>query len=592
MITVQNLSYSLPDKDLYKKISFSIEEGQHCAFIGSNGTGKTTLVNMLLDPEEYLYDGKISVRENLRYGYVSQFVQRDKNQDLTVTEYLSQDFEKMQAEIMAVCAEMETAEDMEAVFERYQKLLDEQEAVDGDNYESNIKKQLAQAGLSQLAELKVEQLSGGEFKLIQVIKEMLMLPGFLVMDEPDTFLDFENLKGLRDLINSYKGTILVITHNRYLLNNCFDKILHLENCDLQEFEGNYVEYNYSLLLKKIEMQEQSAKDLAEIERQQKLVDKIREEATFIDSATRGRQLKARVSLLERLQARRIKEPFVDVRKPKIVFATPENTVEMQAEGEQENQAEPRTLLKVTDYSLSFDELVLENVSFEIRQGEKVAIVGPNGTGKTTLLREIFKNENPTIKIAEDVKVGFLSQFHSDTLNEEHTVYEEFEVLGFERHADIAAFLEDYYIEPDSLKRKIGTLSGGEKNLIQLAKIAAGQYDLLLLDEPTSHLDVNSQLALEKALEQYQGAILMVSHDFYTIVGSADYVLYVDEKSVRAMRMRTFRKMIYDKHFDKDYLELELKKKELEAKIAQCLVENDVETAKACAEQLSEVVEKM
>lgn len=592
MITVQNLSYSLPDKDLYKKISFTIEEGQHCAFIGSNGTGKTTLVNMLREPEEYLYDGKINVRENLRFGYVSQFVQRDKNQELTVIQYLSQDFEKMQADIMAVCAEMETAEDIEPVFEKYQKLLDEQEAVDGDNYESNIKKQLAQAGLSHLAKLKVSELSGGEFKLIQVIKEMLMMPGFLVMDEPDTFLDFENLKGFRDLINSYKGTILVITHNRYLLNNCFDKILHLENCDLQEFEGNYVEYNYSLLLKKIEMQEQSAKDLAEIERQQKLVDKIREEATFIDSATRGRQLKARVSLLERLQARRIKEPFVDVRKPRIEFAVPEDVLQMPGEIEQENQSNPSTLLEVTNYSLAFDELVLENVSFEIKKGEKVAIVGPNGTGKTTLLREIFKNENPTIKIAECVKVGFLSQFHSDTLNEEHTVYEEFEELGFERHADIAMFLEDYCIEPDSLKRKISTLSGGEKNLIQLAKIAAGQYDLLLLDEPTSHLDVNSQLALEKALEKYQGAILMVSHDFYTVAGSADYVLYVDEKSVRAMRMRTFRKMIYDNHFDKNYLELEQKKKELETKISYCLVENDVETAKACAEQLSEVVEKM
>lgn len=592
MITVQNLSYSLSDKDLYKKISFSIEEGQHCAFIGSNGTGKTTLVNMLLEPDEYLYDGKISVRDDLRFGYVSQFVQRDKEQEFTVSQYLAQDFEKMQAEIMAVCAEMETAEDMEAVFERYQKLLDEQEAIDGDNYESNIKKQLAQAGLSQLANLKVSELSGGEFKLIQVIKEMLMLPGFLVMDEPDTFLDFENLKGLRDLINSYKGTILVITHNRYLLNNCFDKILHLENCDLQEFEGNYVEYNYSLLLKKIEMQEQSVKDLAEIERQQKLVDKIREEATFIDSATRGRQLKARVSLLERLQARRIKEPFVDVRKPKIEFATPGNSVEIQGEGEQENQIKPRTLLEVADYSLLFDELVLENVSFEIKQGEKVAIVGPNGTGKTTLLREIFKNENPTIKIAEGVKVGFLSQFHSDTLNENNTIYEEFEELGFEKHADIAAFLEEYYIEPDSLKRKISTLSGGEKNLLQIAKIAAGQYDLMLLDEPTSHLDVNSQLALEEALERYQGAILMVSHDFYTVANCTDYVLYVDDKSIRAMRMRTFRKMIYDNHFSKDYLELEQKKKELEAKIAQCLAENDVETARACGGQLGEIIEKM
>lgn len=580
MIQVEKLSYSFPEKDLYKKISFTLEEGQHCAFIGSNGTGKTTLINMLLDPEEYLYDGKIKISGNIRSGYVSQFVKRDKAQEFTVFEYLCRDFARMQDDIEAVCREMETAEEIEPVFERYQKILDEFQAIDGDNHESNIRKQLKQAGLEKLEELKLSQLSGGEYKLIQVIKEMLKMPGLLVMDEPDVFLDFANLKGLKELINSHKGTLLVITHNRYLLNHCFNKILHLENGDVQEFDGNYIEYNYSLLLKKIELQEMAAKDLAEIERQQKLVDKMRTEATHIDSATRGRQLKARVSLLERLQARRIKEPFVDIREPKITLPMPEDILEASA------------LLQVTDYELSFDEKLLEKVSFEIKPGEKVAIVGPNGTGKTTLLREIYHNSNPAIKLDESVRMGFLSQFHDDTLNENHTIYEEFEELGFEKRSDIAAYLEDYCIEPDFMNRKIGTLSGGEKNLLQLAKIAKSNSNLLLLDEPTSHLDVYSQIALEKALENYQGAVLMVSHDFYTIANCVDSVLYVDEKSIRPMRMRSFRKMIYDNHFNKDYLELEQKKKELETKIAYCLTENDVEAAKAFGEQLGEVVDKM
>lgn len=595
MIKVEKLSYSFPEKDLYKKISFTLEDGQHCAFIGSNGTGKTTLINMLLEPEEYLYDGKIKMDENIRCGYVSQFVKRDKEQDFTVFEYLCRDFAHMQDEIAAVCSEMETAEDMEAVFERYQNILDEFQAIDGDNHESNIRKQLKQAGLEKLEELKLSQLSGGEYKLIQVIKEMLKMPGLLVMDEPDVFLDFANLKGLRELINSHKGTLLVITHNRYLLNNCFDKILHLENGDVQEFDGNYIEYNYSLLLKKIELQELAAKDLAEIERQQKLVDKMRTEATHIDSATRGRQLKARVSLLERLQARRIKEPFVDIREPKITLPMPDGEsecMEILSDETAENVANKLALLKVTDYALEFDEMLLENVSFEIKSGEKVAIVGPNGTGKTTLLREIFKNNNQAVKIDENARIGFLSQFYDDTLNENHTIYEEFEALGFEKRADIAAYLEDYCIEPDFMNRKISTLSGGEKNLLQLAKISLSQSNLLLLDEPTSHLDVYSQIALEKALADYKGAVLMVSHDFYTIANCVDYVLYVDEKSIRPMRMRSFRKMIYENHFSKDYLELEQKKKELETRIAYCLTENDVETAKALSEQLGEVVEKM
>ena len=583
MIKVEKLSYAFPEKDLYKDVTFTIDDGQHAVLIGSNGTGKTTLVDILLNDEKYLYDGKIIRDVEGRVGYVSQYEKEEKDRDITVFDFLAEDFVRIQKENEAVCKEMETNfDDMEVLLEKYQKLLDEFTAIDGDNYESNIKKQLKTAGLTHTEHLPISVISGGEYKLLQVVKQMLLMPNLLIMDEPDVFLDFDNLNGLRELINSYKGTILAITHNRFLLHHCFNKILHLEDTDIQEFDGNFVEYNFSLLAKKVELQEQVAKEQAEIERNQKIVDKLRVNATRVTSASRGKALHARVSYLERLEARRIKAPFVNLRQPKIQLP----------EIEVEEAAEKKTVLRVEEYTIAYEDTLLENVRFELKEGDKVAIVGPNGTGKTTMLRDIYRNNNSFISMAEDVELGFLSQIHGEMLNESNTIYKEFEAIGFETHGQIAEYLKDYYFETDMLSSPISQLSGGEKNLLQLAKISAGKANLLLLDEPTSHLDTYSQIALEKAIAEYKGTVLMVSHDFYTIANCVDYILFVEDKTVRKMRTRSFRKMIYENHFSKDYLEQEQLKKDLETRIEKCLKENDYETAKGLCEKLETVVDKM
>ena len=579
MIQVENLSYGFPTKELYKKVSFTLEDGAHCAFIGSNGTGKTTLVDMIIDPEKYLYDGKIIKSDECRIGYVNQFSKSEKDQEKTVFEFLSERFVENQIETAKVCDEMAVAEDLEPVFARYQELMDLFQAMDGDNYESNIKKQLYLVGMTSHEHTEISALSGGEYKLLQVMKEMLQQPNLLIMDEPDVFLDFENSNGLCELINSYKGTLLVITHNRYLLNHCFNKILHLENTDIQEFDGNYIDYNFALLQKKIELQEMVAEEQEEIARAEKMVERLRAEATKMSIASLGRTVHAKQTYLDRLKARAIKEPFVDIRLPKITL--PE--VEVDTE---------EVVLSVEGYDVAFDESILENVSFALKAGEKVAIVGANGTGKTTMLREIYKNAHPAFSFGENVEVGFLSQLHGEMLDESKTVYEEFESLGFEKKADIAAYLSEYCFEADTLTQKIGQLSGGEQNLLQLAKISVSKANLLLLDEPTSHLDTYSQIALEKAVSEYKGTVLMVSHDFYNIVNCADYVLFVEEKSLRPMRIRSFRKKIYENHFSKDYLELEQKKKELETRVAAALKAKDFKNAKKLSEQLEEIIGKM
>ena len=575
MIQVKKLSFDFPAKVLYKEVSFSLEMGQHCAFIGSNGSGKSTLVDMIINPDKYMYDGKIIKDESCRIGYASQFAVRDKEQEQTVFEYLSEKFVKNQNATVAICEEMAVAENVEPLFEKYQALLDEFVSMDGDNYISNIQKQLYIAGMRELEETKLSELSGGEYKLLQIMKEMLLSQNLLVLDEPDVFLDFGNLNRLCKLINGYKGTLLAITHNRYLLNHCFNKILHLEDGDIQEYDGSYSEYRCSQLKEKLKLKQQSIEEQEEIYRTEKMVDALRIRATIVANPTLGNAVNAKQTQLDRLLARQIKEPFIELREPLIEF----KPVEVK---------DDYTVLSVTDYSVSFDDVLLENISFELKSGEKVAIVGPNGTGKTTLIKDILKNNHPSIKIDENINYACLSQLTDENIDETKTVFEVMENLGFETKESISRYLEKFCLEGDALKQKVGQLSGGEKNLLKIAMIANTNAELLILDEPTSHLDIYVQMAVEKAISEYNGAVLMISHDFYLIANCADHVLLVEDKTLKRMRTRTFRKMVYDKYFNKEYLEVDKKKQELEEKITLAFKMDELMKVEKLCNQLEEI----
>ena len=584
MIQVEELSFGFTAKDLYKDISFTLEAGQHCALIGSNGTGKSTLAEILIHPEEYLYDGKIVRDESCRIGYASQFSVGDKFQDRTVFEFLSERFTSLQKDIETVCAAMTETEDLDALYEQYQQLLDQNEAMDGDHYESKIRKSLAVAGMNDLAETKLADISGGEYKMMQIMREMLLTPNLLVLDEPDVFLDFGNLGGLAQLINEYEGTMLVITHNRYLLNHCFNKILHLENGDLQEFDGTYSEYRCSILREKLALKLQNIEEQEEIARTQELVDILRKRATEKVNPVIGRSVNAKQSQLDRLVARQIKAPFIEIREPEIVL--PEVNAEEAAGGTELSEEKP--VLTITDYQVSFEEDLLENVSFQLFAGEKAALIGANGTGKTTLIRDILQNDHPAIHIDENTKYACLSQLQEEGLDEEKTVFETLQDGGFATREDVRHCLAQYCLQEECMDQKVSRLSSGEKNMLQIALLAASDAQLLILDEPTSHLDLYAQTALEKAIADYEGTVLMVTHDFYLAAGCADYILLVEDHTVRRMRTRKFRKMVYDKYFDSAYLETDRKKQELEAAITTAFKKNDLTAVDKLCGQLEEL----
>ena len=603
MIQVEKLSYGFPDKDLYKDISFTLAAGQHCALIGSNGCGKSTLVDLLMHPDKYWFDGKVLLDEGCRIGYASQFSVRDKVQDCSVFDYLAERFTTLSAQISAACDAMAAPDldeaELDRLFASYQALLDQSEAMDAEHYESAIRKQLRAAGMRELEHTRLADVSGGEYKLLQIMREMLLAPNLLVLDEPDVFLDFENLNGLCRLINDYPGTLLAVTHNRYLLQHCFNKILHLENTDLQEFDGTYGAYRCALLREKLALRLQHIEEQAEIARTEQMVESLRKRATLMVNPTIGQAVNAKQSQLERLLARQIKAPFIEVREPQITLPEVRQAAEAQGEmpdgnafastlgSEKMEEArreaicgdasaqDSRVVLQVSDYAVKFDEHLLRDVNFAIRAGEKVALIGGNGAGKTTLLRDILKQENPAIQIDVDTPFAGLSQLDGSAASEDRTVSAVLADAGLQSRQEMRDCLAAYTLPEGALQQKVSQLSGGEQNLLQLAVLARSGAKLLLLDEPTSHLDLYAQAALARAVEAYRGTILMVTHDFYLAANCADYILLIEDHTVRRIRSRNFRKMVYDRYFDSAYLEIDRKKQELETAISAAFQRDDL-----------------
>ena len=325
------------------------------------------------------------------------------------------------------------------------------------------------------------------------------------------------------------------------------------------------------------MQEIFIAEEQEIAKNEELINILREKATYNSEASRGRALKARVKIQERLQERRIKAPFVYIKEPYINLTT-HNEIE-----------EEVTALKVNNLELKFDEVLLENVNFEVNSNDKVAIIGTNGVGKTTLMKEIFKNNNESIKINDNIELAYLSQMQGNGLNASNTILDEFYEVGFKNYGEVRRYISSYGFSEDILKQNISSLSGGERNILQLAKVSASQANMLLLDEPTSHLDTYSQMALEKAIQNYKGAILMISHDYDFIVNCMDYVLMIEDKTVRKVSMKKFKKMVYANYFDRDYLEIEQKKKLVQTKVERALMDTNFELARTLSKDLEELI---
>ncbi|MEE1113903.1 MAG: ATP-binding cassette domain-containing protein [Eubacterium sp.] len=563
MILFENVSFGFPQKDLYENISFEINQGEHAVLIGSNGCGKSSLVRLLMDKDQFTYEGKIKLDKDIRIGYVSQFVEHTPD-EMTAFDFLAIPFREMLARFDAVCARMGLdGEDPEALDREYAAVMDEIEAVDGYNYEANINKALAAAGLDAIGKNSVSSVSGGEYKLLYILRSMLLKPQLLIMDEPDVFLDFENLVSLTKMINAYDGTLLAITHSRLLLSQCFDKVLDIENKGLREFPGTFAEYNKWIFETKIDIFEH-CRDFDEfIAKQEQIAARIAKQAQEISNPRLGRQVNARATYLARLKKMRGDDPFLEEHHHSFRFETQAEAASqdagltapaaedraaaghiadaaVRADADHSAAAEdpagaaeiPETgaipTISMKDYSLTYDRGILSDVSFEIMPGEKVAIVGANGTGKSSLLRDLY------------------AKLEQETPG--HTGY--FRQIVAENDEEV--------------------MSGGERCLAQLDRLGAEPRDIILLDEPTSHLDVHAQIALEKAIREYKGTVVLVSHDLFAVTGCTDRVLILENGTMREMSGRAYRKSVYGKYFRSDVFEAERKRINTEIRVSNLI----------------------
>ncbi|MBM7624604.1 ATP-binding cassette domain-containing protein [Sporohalobacter salinus] len=498
-----------PEQVIFKDISLQIQADDCIGLIGDNGTGKSTLIKILRE-EEYLDDGEMLTSNNLDIGHLSQ--NYDLKMDSTLyQEMLSiyQELFQLEERLRKLEAEMSqvSGEKLNKIMERYSKLRQKYEDSGGYRYESEIKGVLRGLGFTEdeFSE-KLTNFSGGEKTRAGLAKLLLSQPELLFLDEPTNHLDLQAKEWLEDYLVDYDGAVVIISHDRYFLDQVVDRIWELEKGRLEKYSGDYSFY----------LEEKEHRLLTwqrEYEKQQKKIKKmkayIRKNKAGVDSKqARGRQKK--LNRMEKIPA----PPTLDT--PKIDFKL--------------DTVSGNDVLTVDGLSKSYDqELILEDINFKLYRGEKVALVGPNGCGKSTLFQLLSGQEEVDtgeIKLGTRVNIGYYDQEHSN-LTLDYNLIEELQKVKDIAKSYARDVLARFLFKGDDVFKKISTLSGGEKARLSLAKLAIQDYNLLLLDEPTNHLDIKSKEILEEALQNYSGTILVISHDRYFLDKLVDKVFAID-----------------------------------------------------------------
>ena len=541
-------------------VSFEINPCDKWGLVGANGCGKTTLLKILVG-EEKSSGGSFIFDEEARIGYVPQTVICPN--DVTILDYLLKEHNKVEKRLreaekqLAECA----PEDLDKKLNAFQRARDLFEEQGGDNYAVQAERMLAAFGLANRTKQTVMSLSGGERNLVSLTGALLNRPDLLILDEPANHLDYVGIAWLEDFLKKYKGAILLVSHNRYLLDQTCNGILELRNGKISYFPGNYSDYRAQKLEQQIRQEKEHAayeKRLASLEA---MILRIRNFAQVYDDKRWGKLIRSRESKIEQLKQTAVQAPEKEDKKASIRF---------QGESSHANIA-----IQVRGFSASFDgRLVLDNVDLDISSGERIALVGPNGSGKSTLIKAIMNDghwENPTLRVGPSITIGYCSQ-QQETLNPDNTVFEEIAISGITNEKQAYDLLARFLFFKDDLKKKIKDLSGGEKNRLQLAKLMLINPNTLILDEPTNHLDIQTCEAVEEALSDYKGTLIVVSHDRYFLDKLATRIIEVDNKKLHS--------------YPGSYSEFWFHKKEREQKEAKESKQNKKEQPKPKTENTS------
>lgn len=513
-LIIKNLSISMGKNDLFHDESVGIAPGSKVGIIGRNGVGKSTLLKAIVGKVDY--NGKIEIPG--RVGYFAQHI--DVNSDLTFLEELEQGLHSSQhskriQEIEALMGDPEVYNDMArltALTEEYSELQTKVQQQSQSAHATNVKDVLAQLKVPEsLFQMKVGDLSTGQRAILALAKIFCADCDILLLDEPTNHLDFERLDILERHLKTFKGTVLVVTHDRFLLNRIADTILKIENGKLIKYNGNYDTY----LRARVDQffAQQKAYENEQNYRRVQL-----EKINKIGTAPKNvRQSEYRRKMLDAREE--IERPDMD----KSDFSVHFNSKPMKAP----------YVMETKKLSVGYDTPLIRNIDFAIGAKQRFVIIGANGCGKTTLLKTIAKKLPPLsgeVSYASETVLGYADQ-DLKGLNEEKTLYEEIYALLPDKALARANLSMIGFRETEEVERKISSLSMGEKSRLNLLKVLLHQPNFLLLDEPTNHLDIDAREIIENAFLNYDGTILAVSHDRYFIHKVANRIVKVENKAL-------------------------------------------------------------